>query len=146
VPGIGIPGGMAYSMNIVATATEVAFMYELDHQSRIVYLDQQHPAALTPSYFGHSIGHWEGKTLVVDSIGFSDKTEIHDGIAHTPALHVVERLSINGNGRLEDQVTFDDPGAFKEPISFVDVFERAGPFQEYVCAENNQEAETATGR
>lgn len=141
VPGIGIPGGIAYGMNIVTAPGEVAFMYELDHQARIVYLDQKHPANLKPSYFGHSVGHWDGRTLTVDSIGFNDKTEIHDGIAHTAALHVTEQLSINTSGQLEDHVTFDDPGAYSSPISFTDVFERGTAYQEYVCAENNQEAE-----
>jgi hypothetical protein len=139
IPGLGIPGGPAYNMNIVTTAQQVVFMYELDHQARIVYLDQEHPAKLSPSYFGHSIGHWEGDTLIVDTVGFNDQTEIHDGIAHTAALHVTERLRIS-NGHLEDQVTFDDPGAYLTPITFVDSFERAQPFQEYVCAENNNEA------
>jgi hypothetical protein len=143
VPGIGIPGGVAYGMNIVATPTEVVFLYELDHQARVVYLNQQHPAKLKPSYFGHSVGHWEGSTLVVDSVGFNDKTEIFDGISHTAQLHVVERLSINPAGRLEDAVTFEDAGAYKEAIKFTDMFERGAAFQEYVCAENNHEADLA---
>jgi len=128
-------------MNIVTTPSQIVFMYELDHQARIVYLRENHPATLIPSYFGHSVGHWEGDTLVVDSVGFNDKTEIHDGIAHTKALHVIERLTINETGHLEDHVTFEDSGAFTAPITFVDSFERSQPFQEYVCAENNYEAE-----
>ena len=130
-------------MNIIATPTEVVFLYELDHQARVVYLNQPHPAKLKSSHFGHSVGHWEGSTLVVDSIGFNDKTEIFDGIAHTAQLHVVERLSINAAGRLEDAVTFEDAGAFKEAIKFTDMFERGAAFQEYVCAENNHEDDLA---
>jgi hypothetical protein len=141
VPGIGIPCGPAYNMNIITTPTQVVFMYELDHQARIVYLNENHPANLIPSYFGHSVGHWEGDTLVVDSVGFNDKTEIHDGIAHSKALHVIERLKVDQTGHLQDRVTFEDARAFTAPITFVDSFERAQPFQEYVCAENNNEAE-----
>ena len=143
VPGIGIPGGVAYGMNIVTSPSEIVFLYELDHQARIVYLNQAHPKDLKPSYFGHSVGHWEGSTLVVDSIGFNDKTEILDGISHTAQLHVVQRLSINSVGRLEEAVTFEDPGAYKAVISFTHVFERGAAFQEYVCSENNHEIELA---
>ncbi|MGH9436709.1 MAG: hypothetical protein ACRD22_02135 [Terriglobia bacterium] len=140
IAGIGIPGGPAYGMDIIATSRRVVFLYQLDHQARIVYLNQPHPKGLTPSYFGNSVGHWEGNVLVVDSIGFNDKTEIADGVPHTLALHVVERLQIDGRHDLEDHVTFEDPGAFKQPISYVDLFARSQPYQEYVCAEDNHEA------
>jgi len=141
LPGIGIPGGMAYSMNIIVNQENVVLMYELDHQNRIVHLNAIHPQKLTPSYFGHSVGHWEEDILVIDSIGFNDKTEIYDGLAHTIALHVIERIKINKNGQLEDHIVLEDSGAYIKPISFVQVFDRATPFQEYVCAENNHEAD-----
>lgn len=139
IPGLGIPGGPAYEMDIIATPTQVVFLYQLDHQARIVYLNLPHPKHPIPSYFGNSVGHWEGRVLVVDTIGFNDKTEITDGIAHTKALHVIERLQIDSRGYLEDHVTFEDPGAYKGSISYVDVLEHAQPFQEYVCAEDNHE-------
>ena len=73
------------------------------------YLDQPHPEGLKPSYFGHSVAHWDGSTLTVDSIGFSDKTEIFDGIGHSEKLHVTERLRINASGQLEDQEAEKQP-------------------------------------
>jgi hypothetical protein len=146
IPGIGIPGGPAYGMNIVVSPTEVAFLFELDHQSRIVYIGGTHPATLTPSYFGHSVGRWEGDTLVIDSIGFNGKTELRDGVPHTTALRVTERMRINEMGQLESRTVHEDPGAFLEPVPGVHLYERAAPFQEFVCAENNHEAVLAVPR
>jgi hypothetical protein len=140
LPGNGMPGGPAYSMDIVTGLGQVVFMYQLDHQSHIVYLNQAHPPHLTASYFGHSIGHWESDTLVIDTIGFNDKTQIHDGIPHTGALHVVERLHLNARDQLEAQSTLEDPGAFTAPLIFTETYVRGEPFQEYVCAENNRDA------
>ena len=133
-------------MSIETTPAEVAFLFELDHQARIVYIGGMHPATLTPRYFGHSIGRWEGDTLVIDSIGFNDKTELRDGVPHTTALHVTERLRIDEMGHLENSTVHEDPGAFLEPIPTVHVYERSVPFQEFVCAENNREAELAVPR
>jgi hypothetical protein len=136
LPGIGLPGGSSYSMDIVVSPTQVAFLAQLDHQSHIVYMNQDHPKDLKPSYFGHSVGHWEGDTLVVDSTGFNDKTDVYYGIAHTAALHIVERWHVV-NGFLETHVTFEDPKAFTSPFSYVQDFQRRDPMQEYVCAQNN---------
>jgi hypothetical protein len=136
LPGIGLPGGATYVMDVAVSTTQVAFLYQLDHQSHIVYLDRAHPRDLLPSDFGNSVGHWEGDTLVVDSIGFNDRTDVYYGIAHTKALHIVERLRIV-DGYLENRVTFDDPGAFTSPFSYIQAFLRTDPMQEYVCAQNN---------
>jgi hypothetical protein len=138
LPGIGLPGGFSYVMDIVATPTQVVFLYQLDHQSHVIYMNQDHPKDLKPSDFGHSVGHWDGDTLVVDSIGFNGRTDVYYGISHTPALHIVERLRIV-NGFLENRVSFDDPEAFTSPFSYVQDFQRARPLQEYVCAQNNMD-------
>ena len=142
IPGNGLPGGPAYSMNIVVTPQQLVFMYQVDHQARIVYLNQEHPSPIAPSYFGHSVGHWEGDTLVIDSVGFNEQTKIHDGIPHTGALHVIERLRLDAHGVLEVRSTLEDPGAFRVPLVFTESYVRGEPFQEYVCAENNREAQS----
>jgi hypothetical protein len=136
LPGIGLPGGATYVMDIVISKSQVVFLYQLDHQSHIVYLDRAHPRDLAATDFGNSVGHWEGDTLVVDSTGFNDRTDVYYGIAHTKALHIVERLRLV-DGYLESRVTFDDPGAFTSPFSYVQAFLRTDPMQEYVCAQNN---------
>lgn len=144
IPGNGMPGGPAYAMNIVVTRDKVVFMYQLDHQSHIVYLNQSHPAQLAPSYFGHSVGRWEGDVLVIDTVGLNDTTLIQEDVPHTNALHVVERLQLKATGELEVQSTLEDPGAFKGPLVFTEHYVRSGPYQEYVCAENNHEASDST--
>jgi hypothetical protein len=146
IPGIGIPGGPAYAMNLVQTSHEFVEMFQMDHQAHIVYLNQRHPAAGVASYFGDSVGHWEGQALVVDSTGFNDRTAILDGIPHTAALHVVERVRLDAAGELIWESTFEDPGAFRSPIVMSARYTRTEPFQEYVCAENNHEAAAASGR
>ncbi len=146
IPGIGIPGGPAYAMNLVQTSDEIVEMFQMDHQTHIVYLNQRHPAASAASYFGDSIGHWEGQTLVVDSVGFNEKTAIFDGIPHTKALHVVERVRLDAAGGLIWESKFEDPGAFRAPIVMTTRYTRTEPFQEYVCAENNHEAVADSGR
>lgn len=146
LPGMDLPGGPAYSMNLVQTSSELVEMFQMDHQSHIVYLNQRHPAVLAASYFGDSVGHWEGQTLVVDSTGFNDRTAIFDGIPHTAALHVIERVRLDQAGELIWESTFEDPGAFLAPIVISARYTRTGAFQEYVCAENNHEAAAPDSR
>jgi hypothetical protein len=86
---------------------------------RVIYLDGRgHPENLTPSYHGHSIGHWEGDTLVVDSVGFNEKMWLDsDGSPHTEQLHLVERYTRVSMERMKYEVTIDDPGAYTAPWS-----------------------------
>ena len=87
------------------------------HTFRIIYMDgQPHPKDLQPSYFGHSVGHWEGDTLVIDTVGFNERTWMsRDAIPHTEQLHLVERLTRTDFATLKYEVTFDDPGAYTAP-------------------------------
>ena len=146
IPGTGVPGGPAYIMGVLLEPRQATFIYQENRQIRFATIGGTHPSRLEPSWLGHSIAHWEGDTLVVDTIGFNDMNLLGDTVPVTHALHVVQRLRVV-DGKLEDRATFDDPGAFTEPFVAVHTFERAEPFQEYVCAENNNEggAPTATG-
>jgi hypothetical protein len=83
-----------------------------------IFLDgRSHPANFFPTWMGHSVGHWEGDTLVVDSVGFNDQSWL--GITpHTEQLHIVQRYSRPDLGHLEKDVTIEDPGAMKEPWKF----------------------------
>src|SRR5690606_31643542 len=80
---------------------------------RAIYMDgREHPADLQPSYFGHSVGHWEGDTLVVDTVGFNESSWMNrDGLPHTEQMHMVERFTRSSMGDMDYTVTFDDPGA-----------------------------------
>lgn len=116
---------------------------------RIIYMDgREHPANLRPSYFGHSVGHWEGDTLVVDSIGYNESSWIsRDGLPSTDRLHLVERFTRVSLDTLDYSVTIDDPGAYTAPwTSGYTVGWNAGEeLFEYVCQENNVSPESMLG-
>jgi hypothetical protein len=93
------------------------------------------------SWYGESVGHYEGATLVIDTVGLNDKTFVDNyRTPHTTALHVVERFTLLEGGKtLEVEIAVDDPGAFNMPWSAVQRWRlREGrPVTELVCAENN---------
>lgn len=88
------------------------------HSWRVVYMDgREHPDNLRPTYLGHSIGHWEGDTLVVDSVGFNEKFWVRGSYPTTDQLHLVERFSRPTRTSFTYEVTIDDPGAYTGPWS-----------------------------
>ena len=113
------------------------------HSFRQIFMDgRKHPAELDPTWFGHSIGHWEGDTLVVDTVGFNDKFWFdRRGHPHTEQLHVIERFTRKDMGHMEIQITVDDPGAYSKPFTLTFNARLSNPgdeLMEYVCQENNQ--------
>ena len=133
-------------------------VWEGDHQVRHIYLTDKHSAGIKPSWFGESIGHYEGDTLVVDTVGIDTRTYVD--IFYTPhsdRLHVVERFRMTDGGKtLEARVHVEDPGAFTMawdgtqryrrvepgkaendiPLTPVSSSSAAGPLFEMSCAEN----------
>src|ERR1700693_5914411 len=109
---------------------------------RHIRLNASHSADPKPSWYGESVGHYEGDTLIVDTIGLNDKTLIDNyGTPHTDKLHVVERFKmVDGGKTLEVSITVEDVDAFNLPWSarqrFSKVVDR-GPLIEEPCAENN---------
>jgi hypothetical protein len=104
-----------YPFQIVQTPKLMTIVYEYPMAVRFVPLDGR-PQALDPdpSWMGTSVGRWDGDTLVIDAIGFNDKTEVH-GFMHTEALHVVERFRRLENGDLQYDVTVEDPNVWEKP-------------------------------
>lgn len=107
---------------------------------REIWMDgREHPEQLKPSYHGHSIGHWEGDTLVVDTVGFNEKMWLDaEGSPHTEQLHLVERFTRVSRDRLKYEVTIDDPGAYTAPWSsgfYMDW--REGESFQFVCQDDN---------
>jgi hypothetical protein len=143
----GVPRimGAPFPIKIMQTPTELVLLHEVHHSIRVVYLNEQHPKDLDPTYLGHSIGHWEGATLVVDTVGLNDKTVIdRNGITHSEALHVIERLSLADGGKLlRDLITVDDPKTFTKPWSYTIEYNRRPDLRlmEYVCDNNIDAAE-----
>lgn len=116
-------------------------MRSADSQVRRIYLDVPHSSNPKPSWYGESVGHYEGDTLVVDTIGLNSKTYVDNyRTPHTEKLHVVERWRmVNDRKTLEATVTVEDPDTYFEPWSGVRRFRRvAQQYAEDICAENNQ--------
>lgn len=114
---------------------------------RQVYLDgRPHPKNLDPSWMGHSIGHWEGDTLVVDTVGTNDKSWLNI-YPHTEQLHIVERYRRPDYAHLNVEITIDDPGTFTKPWVIRNVWNLAPgeDIQEYLC-ENNRDAAHLTAK
>lgn len=119
-----LPMGVArlsmYPQKFVQTPEKIVILDEGDiHSFRIVYMNgRPHPAELTPTWYGDSIGRWDGDTLVVDSIGFNDRTWLDSvGHPHTEKLHVIERYRRPNANTLLRQVTVEDPGAYAKPFT-----------------------------
>jgi hypothetical protein len=104
-----------YPFQIVQTPKMIVIIYEYPNAVRFVPIDgRPHVVDPDPSWMGSSIGRWDGDTLVIDAIGFNDKTEVH-GFMHTEALHVVERFRRLENGSLQYDVTVEDPNVWETP-------------------------------
>lgn len=124
---------------------EITIIYARDHQVRHVYLNRAHSKNVPLSWYGESVGHYEGKTLVVDTIGQAPfKMSVVDpyGTPHTAQIHVVERYTLihdkKGPG-LHVTFTVEDPGAFTMPWRGMLTYRRSrGGFDEVICAENNR--------
>ncbi|MBV9397012.1 MAG: hypothetical protein JO062_03475 [Bryobacterales bacterium] len=148
---LGIPQSFAtpYPFQIVQTPKLLVMIFEYPNAVRMIPLDgRPHPADPDPTWMGDGIGRWDGDTLVVDSVGFNDKTEVN-GYMHTEALHVVERYKKLDNGNLQYEVTVEDPNVFAGPWVMP---ARTFPFRpelekvdEFVC-ENTQDYEKLFGK
>jgi hypothetical protein len=141
----GVPGFDIYNrgqpVNFLQTPKVVLIVHELYSQVRHVYLNVPHSAHVTPSWYGESVGHYEGGELVVDTIGLSERTFVDNyRTPHTDKLHVVERFKLSADEKaIEVTVTVDDPGAFTAPWTAMQRFRRTeiGPWIEAACAEGN---------
>jgi len=125
---------------IIQTAKLVYMINQENLDPRRIYLDVPHSSNPKPSWYGESVGHYEGDTLVIDTIGISNKTYIdHFWTPHTDNLHVIERFRMIDNGMtLEVNVRFEDSGAFTMPWNAIQRWRRVaqGPILERICAEN----------
>ena len=105
----------------------VLILFEWNHEIRQIYTDGRgHPEDLAPTWMGHSIGKWEGDTLVVDTIGINQYTWLdRDGYVHSDALHLTERLRRTDEKTMTLDITFDDPKAYTKPFTSHRIFKLA---------------------
>lgn len=104
-----------YPFQFVQTAKLLVQIFEYPNAIRMIPIDgRPHPIDPDPTWLGNAVGRWDGDTLVVDTIGFNDKTEVH-GFMHSEDLHVVERFKRLDNGNLQYEVTVEDPNVWVGP-------------------------------
>jgi len=119
------------------------------HTYRTIYLDgRTHPAKVNDSYYGHSIGWWEGDTLVVDTVGFNERFWLdRRGLPHTAAMHTIERFTRTNAATIDYKITVDDPGAYTAPWvgGFNLRWESGTELFEYVCQQANYATELMVG-
>lgn len=138
LPG-GVPRISPYPMKIVQTPDLIVMLFEGNvHSYRQFFMDGRgHDKSLDPSFMGDSIAHWDGDTLVVDTVNFNDRTWLSSGTAapHTEQLHVIERYRRPDMGHIEVEITLDDPGALTHPHTFkrLHTLDTAWEIHEYVC-------------
>lgn len=145
--GLCLPAGIPrivmlglFPQQIIQTPTQIVMLYEYMNVFRVIPLNAPHPDDILPSHMGHSVGRWDGDTLVVDTIGFNDKTWLAGtGTFHTDALHTVERFTRIDKDRIDYQVTMEDPNVFTKPWTLTSslMLREGTRLQEMVCAENN---------
>jgi hypothetical protein len=133
--------GVPYEFQIIQNKDYLVIFHEYPGTFRIVPLnDEPHPVDPDPSWLGDSVGKWDGDTMVIDTIGYNDKTEIQ-GYRHTDALHTVERLT-RVDGGVNYELTVEDPNVFAAPWKITRQFRVADPPRkrifEFVC-ENNRD-------
>jgi hypothetical protein len=133
-----------YPIEIVQTPGRITFLHEVAHEVRRIYMNRGHPKHVRLSFLGDSVGHWEGDTLVVDTIGLDDRPFLDDeGSAHSTQLHVIEHYrKIDGGANLELIITVKDPVTMEHQYSYHRIYHWRPDVrpQEYICEENNRNA------
>jgi len=143
----GVPRIMQspYPAQFVQTPSHLAILFEYMHTFRSIPLNgRPHPANMEPAFMGDSTGHWEGDTLVVDTVGLNDKTWIdRDGHPHSDKMHVIERIHRVGADTLKVGITVDDPVAYTKPLVGEMTFQARPDWhiEEHICEDNVNDAD-----
>jgi hypothetical protein len=142
-----LPGGIPRSVTLglfpqqfVQTPTQLVILYEYMNVFRVIPFDARHPDDIIPSFMGNSVARWDGDTLVVDVVGFNDKTWLAGtGTFHSDQLHITERYTRVSKDRIDYQVTMEDPKVLTKPWMLTSslMLREGTRLEEYICAENN---------
>lgn len=145
--GLCLPSGVPratlvglFPIQIIHTPQQVMILYEYMNTFRMIPLNAKHPDDVVPTYMGDSVARWEGDTLVVDAIGFNDKTWLTGtGTFHSESLHVTERYTRVDKDQINYEATMDDSKVLTRPwtIRTTMMLREGTRVQEYVCVENN---------
>lgn len=142
--------GGPFAFEIMHTPTQINVFQEWNEQTRRIYLDgRKHPEDLESTFNGHSVGHWEGNTLVVDSAGFREQLYIAmSNSGHSDQMHVAEQIRLVEPDVLEVAMTVTDEVAYVAPRTRTIRLKRRRDMeiQEYICAENNRNVPDESGK
>lgn len=150
-----VPPGMPqimtqpYPLEFMFTPGKVTIVIEAYTQVRHIYTDgRKHPQDPDPTYQGNSIGHWEGNTLVVDTVGFIPSSQIAMGVGHSDQMRIVERFKELDKDTMQIATTIIDPKVLREPWTVARNYVRHADWtmEEYVCQQNNRDSADPEGR
>ena len=150
MPG-GFPGmmGPVFPLEVLQSPGQVTIIAEAFAQIRRIYLNEKQIAFedAEPLFWGHSVGHWEGNTLVVNTIGLKDSVRV-GGAPHSPQMQINERITVTSADTFEDQITVIDPEYLTGPWTWTYQYVRRKDYKinEYVCEDNRLYLDPATGQ
>jgi hypothetical protein len=149
-----IPDGMPammmamFPMDVLQTPGQITIIEEAYRQVRYIYLNErQVPIAdAEPEFWGHSVGHWQGDTLLVNTVGIKENVRFGD-VPHSDQMQIDERIRLLSRDRFEDQVTITDPVYLARPWTFTWQYQRYPGYKmlEYVCEANREYKDPKTG-
>ena len=142
----GVPTMMSvaiYPVEFIQTPKQLTIISEAFSEVRRVYLDKAQAKIedVAPGYYGHSVGHWEGDTLVVDTVGIKPAVSGYRGMPHSPQMRITERMRMLSPEILHDQITIEDAVVLEKPFTYTVAYKRmASDYEmvEFVC-DNNRE-------
>ncbi len=149
IPGMPKLNVLPYPYKIVQLPNEIIMLFEGFTTFRQIFLDgRDFPKDPNPSWYGYSVGHWEGDTLVIETRSINETTWLDNaGRPHSDAMKLIERFRRPDFGHFENTMTIDDPKAYTKPWTVVEKAQYMADAEllEYVCTENNKDYEHLVG-
>lgn len=144
----GMPSMMMgmFPMQVTSSPGDITIIEEAYRQIRHIYLNQQQVAVsdAEPEFWGHSVGHWDGDTLIVNTVGIKDSVQLED-VPHSEQMQIDERIRLLSADRYQDAITVTDPKYLTHPWSFTWTYQRDPGYKllEYVCEDNRDDTDGA---
>ncbi len=148
-PGMPEIMGQPYPYEFLLTPGQVTIVGEAYMIVRHIYTDGRTlPEDPDPNFFGTSVGHWEGNTLVAESVGFSPQTTIAPDVPHSDKMKIIERFSLTDPDTMSIETTVIDPVALTKPYTTTRILKRHRNWtiDEYICEQNNRNSVTSDGK
>ena len=142
----GMPGMLSgpFPMEVLQSKGQVTMIQEAYTQVRRILLDRPQKAIddVEPGFYGYSTGHWDGGTLIADTVGVREDIR-YQNVPHSKDMHIKERISLGANGLMRDEITIEDPAILEKPWTFTFGYRRMADYQllEYVCEDNREYAD-----